>query len=381
LHPRIGDIAGTMKKSDPILVTRPFLPPLEDFVPYLQSIWHSKILTNGGPFHRQLETALCEYLGVKYISLFTNGTVALITALQALQIKGSVITSPYSFVATTHSLLWNGIRPIFVDVDPITLNLDPGKIAAAIEDDTTAILPVHCYGHPCDVDGVRAVAERHDLKVIYDAAHAFGVTDEAGSILRHGDLSMLSFHATKVFNTFEGGAIICSDLNTKQNIDHLKNFGITDEVTVVTSGLNGKMSEVNAAFGLLQLQHIAIAIGRRREIDAMYRSLLQDVRGIRCLTSSRAISTNGGYFPILVEVDYPIDRDQLFQKLADHNIFARRYFFPLISNFPMYRDQASARAGNLPHANDAALKVLCLPIYPDLSDEQVQAIAAIIRNG
>lgn len=379
--PRITDIARTLKNSEPIFVTRPFLPPLEEFVPYLQSIWESKILTNGGPFHQQLESALCEYLGVKHISLFTNGTVALVTALQALDIRGSVITSPYTFVATTHSLLWNSIRPIFVDVDPISLNLDPSKIEAAIQDDTTAILPVHCYGHPCDVNSIRSVAEKHNLKIIYDAAHAFGVTDGGGSILRHGDLSVLSFHATKVFNTFEGGAIISPDLKTKQYIDHLKNFGITDEVTVVTSGLNGKMSEINAAFGLVQLQHIDTALARRREIDAKYRALLHDIPGIRCLTSSGTTSTNGGYFPVLVEADYPINRDQLFQKLADHNIRTRRYFFPLISNFPMYRDEESARPANLRYANDAASKVLCLPIYPDLSDEQVEAIAAIIRNG
>lgn len=369
-----------MKKSDPIFVTRPFLPPLEEFVPYLRAIWDSGILTNSGPFHQQLEIALCEYLGVSNISLFTNGTVALVTALQALGIEGSVITSPYSFVATTHSLRWNGIRPIFVDVDPISLNLDPTKIEAAIQDDTAAVLPVHCYGHPCDVSSIRSVAEKHNLKVIYDAAHAFGVTDETGSILRHGDLSVLSFHATKVFNTFEGGAIISPDLKTKQHIDRLKNFGITDEVTVVTSGLNGKMSEANAAFGLVQLKHIDAALARRREIDAQYRTLLRDTRGIRCLMPSATTSMNGGYFPILVEADYVMDRDQLFQKLADHNIRTRKYFFPLISNFPMYRDEASAQPSNLPYANDAASKVLCLPIYPDLSDAQVEMIAAIISG-
>ncbi|WP_315718563.1 MULTISPECIES: DegT/DnrJ/EryC1/StrS family aminotransferase [unclassified Bradyrhizobium] len=369
-----------MTKPDPVLVTRPFLPPLDEFVPYLKSIWESKVLTNSGPFHQQLEKALCEYLGVTQISLFTNGTIALVVALQAAGIKGSVITSPYSFVATSHSLVWNSIRPIFVDVDPVSLNLDPSRIEAAIVEDTTAILPVHCYGHPCDVRAIQAVADKHHLKVIYDAAHAFGVTDRAGSILRHGDLSVLSFHATKVFNTFEGGAIISPDERMKQHIDHLKNFGITDEVTVVTSGLNGKMSEINAAFGLLQLRYIDAALARRREIDARYRDLLREIRGIRCLAPPREVTGNGGYFPILVNSDYPLSRDQLFQKLADHDIRARRYFFPLISNFPMYRDDYSAQPANLPNANDAASRVLCLPIYPGLSDERVEAIATVIRS-
>jgi dTDP-4-amino-4,6-dideoxy-D-glucose transaminase len=369
-----------MKKCDSIFVTRPFLPPLEEFVPYLQSIWDSKILTNAGPFHQQLEQALCVHLGVAHLSLFTNGALALITAIRALDIKGSVITPPYSFVATTHSLLWNGIRPIFVDIDPRTLNLDPTKIEASIQDDTTAILPVHCYGHSCDVEGIREVADRHNLKIIYDAAHAFGVQDQDGSILRHGDLSILSFHATKVFNTFEGGAIICHDRKTKQHIDHLKNFGIVDEVSVVAAGLNGKMSELNAALGLLQLKHIERTLEQRRDIDAKYRVLLGDIKGIRCLEPSGETVTNCGYFPILVEPEYRLSRDRLQAILADHNIFSRRYFFPLISEFPMYRDLGSARASNLPIANDAASKVLCLPIYPDLTNKQVEMICTILRN-
>lgn len=262
-----------MKK--PIYVTQPYLPPLEEFIPYLQQIWDKKILTNGGPFHAKLEDALCEYLGVKHISLFTNATIALVTGLQALRITGEVITTPYSFVATAHSLLWNGIKPVFVDVDPKTLNLDPAKIEAAITPHTTAIMPVHCYGHPCDVDAVQKIADNYNLKVIYDATHAFGVQDEKGSVLNHGDLSVLSFHATKVFNTFEGGAIICPDAKTKIRIDQLKNFGHVGELNVVAPGINGKMSEFNAALGLLQLKYIDQAIARRKEIDTAYRERLK----------------------------------------------------------------------------------------------------------
>ena len=255
----------------PIFVTQPYLPPLEEFMPYLQQIWDSRILTNGGPLHQQLEQALCDYLGVKHIALFNNGTIALVTALQALGLSGEVITTPYSFVATAHALLWNGLTPVFVDIEPRTLNLDPAKIEAAITPKTTAILPVHCYGNPCDVDAIQAIADRHGLKVIYDAAHAFGVEDAGGSILRHGDLSVLSFHATKVFNTFEGGAIVCPDVATKRRIDELKNFGIMDEVTVTAAGLNGKMSEINAAAGLLQLKYIDQMLRHRAEVYRIYR--------------------------------------------------------------------------------------------------------------
>ncbi|WOD17917.1 DegT/DnrJ/EryC1/StrS family aminotransferase [Paraburkholderia kirstenboschensis] len=363
-----------------IYVTQPHLAPLREFIPYLEKIWDSKVLTNGGPFHHQLEKALCEYLGVQHLALFANGTLALVTALQALRITGEVITTPYSFVATAHSLLWNGIKPVFVDVDPDTLNLDPAKIEAAITPQTTAIMPVHCYGHPCDVDAIQKIADNYNLRVIYDAAHAFGVQSEAGSVLQHGDLSVLSFHATKVFNTFEGGAIICPDAKTKQRIDHLKNFGFVDEVTVVASGINGKMSEINAAFGMLQLQHIDAALARRKEIDAMYRELLRDVPGIRCLPGVGEKTSNHAYFPILVEADYPIGRDALYQKFRDNEIHARRYFYPLISDFPMYRGLPSAHRDNLPVAADAALKVLCLPIYPALSNENIERIADIVAG-
>ncbi|QDL39144.1 DegT/DnrJ/EryC1/StrS family aminotransferase [Rhodoferax sediminis] len=364
----------------PIYVTQPYLPPLEEFIPYLQEIWDKKMLTNGGPFHQQLEKALCDYLGVKHLALFSNGTLGLITALQALRVTGEVITTPYSFVATAHSLLWNGIKPMFVDVDPNTLNLDPARIEAAITPHTTAIMPVHCYGHPCDVQAIQKIADNYNLKVIYDAAHAFGVQDEGGSVLRHGDLSVLSFHATKVFNTFEGGAIICPDAKTKLRIDQLKNFGYVDEVTVVAPGINGKMSEINAAFGMLQLKHVDQALARRKSIDATYREALKNVRGIRCLQDAGEQVANYSYFPILVESDYPLSRDALYQKLKDSNIYARRYFYPLISDFPMYRGMPSAHRENLPVASAAAQKVLCLPIYPALNPPDWQRVIDIVQG-
>lgn len=369
-----------MNLNKKINVTQPFLPPLSDFIPYLEKIWESKVLTNGGPFHQQLEQALCEYLGVKHLALFTNGTVALVTALQALRITGEVITTPYSFVATAHSLLWNGIKPVFVDIDPDTLNLDPSKIEAAITPYTTAIMPVHVYGCPCDVEAIQKIADRYNLKVIYDSAHAFGVQDTAGSILNHGDLSVLSFHATKVFNTFEGGAIICPDAKTKNHIDHLKNFGFVDEVTVVAAGINGKMSEFNAALGLLQLENLDIALAKRKEIDSAYRDGLKDVKGISCLDNANAKVANYSYFPILVGGDYPISRDKLNDKFKDIGVNTRRYFYPLISNFPMYRGLLSANEDNLPIATRAAQQILCLPIYPDLDMSAVDKIIRFIAN-
>lgn len=370
-----------MPQESPVFVTQPSLPPLEEFIPYLESIWKNKILTNGGPFHQQLEAELCKYLGVKHISLFTNGTIALVTALQALRVTGEVITTPYSFVATAHSLLWNGIKPVFVDVNPLTLNLDASKIESAITPNTTALMPVHCYGTPCEVDAIQKIADTYNLKVIYDAAHAFGVKDAQGSILNHGDLSVLSFHATKVFNTFEGGAIVCPDARTKNRIDHLKNFGIADEVTVVAPGINGKMSEINAAFGVLQLRHIEAALSRRREVDAMYRRELAGVPGIQCLGTGHATESNYSYFPILVGPDFPISRDELYQRLKSQGIFSRRYFYPLISDFPMYRDLPSARPGNLPVASGAAARILCLPIYPALTSvDQERVIQAILKG-
>lgn len=365
----------------PIYVTQPYLPPLAEFVPYLEKIWSNKILTNGGEFHQKLESALCDYLGVKYISLFCNGTVALVTALQSLRITGEVITTPYSFVATAHSLLWNGIKPVFVDVDPNTLNMDPSKIEAAITPQTTAIMPVHCYGHPCAVEKIQEIAERYNLKVIYDAAHAFGVQTHEGSLLNCGDLSVLSFHATKVFNTFEGGAIVCHDAKMKERIDHLKNFGFVDETTVVAPGINGKMSEINAAFGLLQLESIDDAIMARADIASRYRQGLAAFEGIECLEDSGESKANYAYFPILVKPSYRMNRDALYQHLKENQILTRRYFYPLISEFPMYRSMPSSSVGNLPVAYAAAREVLCLPIYPGLSTDDQDSIIELIRNG
>jgi len=365
--------------SKPIYVTQPYLPPLAEFIPYLEEIWETKVLTNGGPMHQKLEATLAQHLGLEHLALFANGTLALVTALQALRIAGEVITTPYSFVATAHSLLWNGIKPVFVDIDPKTLNLDPAKIEAAISPRTTAIMPVHCYGNRCDVEAIQQIADNYNLRVIYDAAHAFGVEDEGGSILRHGDLSVLSFHATKVFNTFEGGAIVCPDAKTKQRIDHLKNFGFVDEVTVVASGINGKMSEINSAFGLLQLKHVDRILARRAEIDATYQEQLACVRGIQCVAHGGQKVSNHSYFPILVEASYPLSRDDLYQKLKDHDVYARRYFYPLISDFPMYRGLPSAQRGDLPVAASASDRILCLPIYPALQPDEQQRVIDLLR--
>lgn len=380
LSPKTERQAENNIGSAQIYVTQPYLPPLEEFMPYLEKIWANKVLTNGGPYHQLLEEALCEYLGVEHIALFANGTLALVTALQALRVTGEVITTPYSFVATAHSLLWQNCKPVFIDVESTTLNLDPARIEAAITQETTAIIPVHCYGNPCDTDAIQKIADNYNLRVIYDAAHAFGVQDAGGSVLRHGDLSVLSFHATKVFNTFEGGAIICPDAKTRQRINHLKNFGFVDETTVVAAGINGKMSEINAAFGLLQLQHMPQIMQRRAEIDMFYREKLQVIKSIHCLPQAGQTVANHSYFPILVEPDYPLSRDALYQKLKDHNIFARRYFYPLITDFPMYRGIPSAQRDLLPIATAAAQKVLCLPIYPNLTSQDQYRIIELIME-
>jgi dTDP-4-amino-4,6-dideoxygalactose transaminase len=366
-----------MKKVN---VTQPFLPPLSEFLPFLEKIWENKILTNCGPLHCEFEKSLCDFLGVSHISLFTNATIALITALQSLRITGEVITTPYSFVATSHALLWNGIKPVFVDIDPISLNIDPKKIEAAITPQTTAILPVHCYGRPCDVEAIQQIADRYNLRVIYDAAHAFGIRYGTESILRFGDLSVLSFHATKVFNTFEGGAIICPDEKTKTRIDQLKNFGITSETEVVATGINGKMSEFNAALGLLQLRYIREAIESRAKIDLAYRNFLQGINGIKCLEIGRGYTPNHAYFPILVTEDYPRGRDHLYQVLKEAGIYARRYFYPLISVFSMYRGLPSAQIENLSNAHRVARQILCLPIYPELEISAVGEVCRIIRE-
>ena len=359
-------------------VTQPFLPPLNEFIPYLEEIWDNKILTNGGPFHQRFEAELSDYLGVAHLSLFTNATIALVTAIQSLRITGEVITTPYSFVATSHSLLWNGVKPVFVDVEPDTLNIDPSKIEAAITPRSTAILAVHCYGRPCDIDAIQKIADTYNLKVIYDAAHAFGVKCHCGSVLNHGDLSVLSFHATKVFNTFEGGAIVCPDLKTKVRIDLLKNFGYSGETNVVAPGINGKMSEFNAAFGLLQLRHIDKAIQRRKQVSQIYQKSLAAIRGVRCLSDTEELGANYAYFPILLNDEYPLKRDDLFEKMKDNGFHPRRYFYPLISEFPMYRGLSSSHPVSLPIAYKAASSVLCLPIYPDLSLEKVHEICDFI---
>lgn len=365
---------------NPIYVTQPYLPPLEEFIPYLQKIWDNKILTNNGPFHKQLEQALCDYLGVEHLALFTNGTIALVTALQALRISGEVITTPYSFVATAHSLLWNNIKPVFVDIDPTTCNLDPDLIEEAITPQTSAILAVHCYGNPCAVERIQEIADTYGLKVIYDAAHSFGVRYKGESLLRHGDLSVLSFHATKVFNTFEGGAIVCPDAKTKQRIDYLKNFGFASEVAVTAPGINGKMSEINAAFGLLQLHHVDNAIARRREIEAQYRAALEGVAGIAPLPQQKDTLGNSSYFPIFVGKDYLLSREALFCSLKQADIHARRYFYPLISDMPMYRGLESAKASKLTRAHLVAEGVICLPLYPALDQESVERIVQLVKE-
>ena len=370
-----------MSQPAPIYVTQPYLPPLDEFIPYLREIWDKKILTNAGPFHARFEKALCEFLEVEHVALFANGTIGLVTALQALRVTGEVITTPYSFVATAHSLLWNGNKPVFVDIEPHSLTLDAAKIEAAITSETTAILAVHCYGHPCDVDAIQKIADNYNLRVIYDAAHAFGVRHGSDSLLTHGDLSVLSFHATKVFNTFEGGAIVCPTAKIKLRIDQLKNFGFVDETTVVAAGINGKMAEVNAALGLLQLKHIHEALARREAIDARYRAALRDVKGIRCIDAGPpGGEANHAYFPILVGADYPLSRDGLYDKMRAQEINPRRYFYPLISSFPMYRTLPSAHPANLPVATAMAQEILCLPIYPNLADEQVDRVCDLIRR-
>lgn len=363
-----------------VFVTQPYLPPIEEFFPYLERIWDNKVLTNGGPFHHQLECDLAEYLGVNELALFSNGTLALITALQSLGITGDVITTPFSFVATSHALLWNGIKPIFADIDPQTLNIDPAKIERAITPQTTAIVAVHCYGHPCDVAAIQGIADRYNLRVIYDAAHAFGVQDAGGSILRHGDMSILSLHATKVFNTFEGGALVLPDVKTKAHINKLKNFGFADETDVVAAGINGKMSEFNAALGLLQLKYIDNAIARRFEVDRRYREGLAGVKGIHVVGMSGETVPNFAYFPIIVGSEYPISRDNLVESLRKCGILARRYFYPLISEFSMYRKLPTSDPSNLPVATRVSRQILCLPIYPDLNLDTVDEIINLIAS-
>jgi dTDP-4-amino-4,6-dideoxygalactose transaminase len=364
-----------------VFVTRPALPPLDEFVKYLESIWDSKILSNNGKFHIQFENELADFLGVKHVSLFTNGTLALVTALQALRITGEVITTPYSFVATTHSLWWNKIKPVFADIERETCNLDPAKIEAAITPQTTAIMPVHVYGNPCNVHKIKDIADIYGLKLIYDAAHAFGVKLNGESILNFGDLSILSFHATKVFTTFEGGAIISRDEATKKRIDYLKNFGFADETTVVAPGINAKMNEFQAALGILQLKYTDKYLEKRKAISNFYRAGLSSVKGIRILNDIESVHHNYSYFPIFVnESAYGKSRDELYARLKKDKFFTRRYFYPLISQFPSYRGLESSQSVNLPVAEEMTLQVLCLPIYPELEQESMEKIVKIISN-
>ena len=362
-----------------ITVTSPLLPSLDDFIPYLEDIWDRKWLTNNGHYHQKLEQALCEYLKVPYISLFTNGTLPLMCALQALRITGEVITTPYSFVATTHSLWWNGIKPVFVDIDPVTCNLDPEKIEAAITPKTTAIMPVHVYGKPCDTVRIQEIADKYGLKVIYDAAHAFGVEVNGKSILESGDMSTLSFHATKVYNTIEGGALVCHDEQTKKRIDYLKNFGFAGETTIVAPGINGKMDEVRSAYGLLNLKQVDSAIEARRKVAVQYRDALKDIPGIRFMEDIPGVRHNYSYFPIFINAEeYGLTRDELYFKLKD--VLGRRYFYPLISEFSTYRGLESAHPDNLPIANRIANSVICLPMYHDLIDSSIERIINLMIN-
>lgn len=361
--------------QDLITVTSPLLPSLEEFEPLLKDIWDRKWLTNNGYYHKQLETALAEYLGVEYISLFTNGTLPLITALQAMRITGEVITTPYSFVATTHSIWWNGLTPVFVDVDPATGNLDPQKIEEAITPKTTAIMPVHVYGNPCDIDAIQEIADRYGLAVIYDAAHAFNVKINGKTILDAGDMNTLSFHATKTYNTVEGGALICHDARTKKRIDYLKNFGFAGETTVVAPGINSKMDEIRSAYGLCNLKHIDNAIAARKKVALKYRAALADVPGISMFRERDDVTYNYSYFPIFVnEAEFGMSRDALYQKMKSQNVLGRRYFYPLISDFAIYRGLPSASKENLPVATRMANEVICLPMYAGLTEEDVERV-------
>ena len=382
-----------MSENKQITVTSPLLPPLEEFIHYLQQIWDRKWITNNGQFHQQLEKALAEFLGVEYISVFTNGTLPLITALQALGLtQGEVITTPYSFVATTHAIWWNQLTPVFVDVDPITGCINPDRIEAAITEKTVAIMPVHVYGTPCDTERIDAIAKKHNLKVIYDAAHAFAIQKDGTSILQKGDISTLSFHATKTYNTIEGGALICHSAEMKQQIDYLKNFGFEDETVVVGPGINSKMDEIRAAYGLLNLQHVDSAIVARKRVAKQYIEALRDVAGITLyqpIVDSLASSPNNlspyrlnfSYFPIFVDAAiYGMTRDELYEKMRANHVLGRRYFYPLISTFSPYNMYPSAAPENLPNAHEMADTVICLPMHHALSEEDVKRVINCIRK-
>lgn len=371
-----------MESKDQILVTSPLLPNLEEFNELLKDIWNRKWITNAGHYHEVLETELAKYLGVEYLSLFTNGTLPLITALQALGLtKGEVITTPYSFVATSHSIWWNQLTPVFVDIEEETCGMDPAKIEAAITPNTVAIMPVHCYGKPCKTKEIDAIAKKHGLKVIYDAAHAFGVNVNGQSILNAGDISTLSFHATKVYNTIEGGALVCHTKEMKEQIDHLKNFGFEDEMTVVAPGINSKMDEIRSAYGLLNLKQVDAAIEARQKVANAYREALKDVKGIRFFEDMVGVRHNYSYFPIFVDAEqYGITRDELYEKMKAENVYGRRYFYPLITAFEPYRDYPTAAASNLPIATKVADQVICLPMHHELNEEDLKRIIDCIKK-
>lgn len=365
--------------SDKILVTSPLLPKLDEFYDLLKQVWDSKWITNNGSFHQQLEKELAAYLKVPYVSLFTNGTLPLITALQALHISGEVITTPYSFVATTHALWWNGIKPVFVDIDPATGNIDPDRIEEAITSRTTAIMPVHVYGKPCDTKRIQEIADKYGLRVIYDAAHAFGVEVNGESILNAGDMSTLSFHATKVYNTIEGGAMVMHDEQTKKRIDYLKNFGFAGETTVVGPGINSKVDEVRAAYGLLNLKQVDAAIEARHQVAIAYREALRPVKGIMFFDDMPGVKHNYSYFPIFVDAEeYGMTRDELYFKMKERNVLGRRYFYPLISTFSTYKGLESSRPDNLPNAHKMADTVICLPMHHELSSNDIQRVLECI---
>jgi dTDP-4-amino-4,6-dideoxygalactose transaminase len=370
-----------MEDNKKITVTQPFLPPLEEFTPYLKTIWDNKQVTNNGPYHKKLEDKLCEYLGVKHISLFANGTIALLVAIKALELKGEIITTPFSFVATAHAIKWNEINPVFIDIEQSTCNINPKLIEGAITDKTTAILPVHVYGNPCNTEEIGRIANKNNLKIIYDAAHSFGVKVDGNSIFNYGDLSVLSFHATKVFNTFEGGAIVCHTAQMKKRIDDLKNFGFQNQILVEGIGINGKMNELQAAMGLLQLKYIDRAIQKRKEIAQIYRMELTRIDGVNFLAEYESRTDNYAYFPVFInEHEFGMSRDDLYEKLINHNIFCRQYFYPLIPDFSVYNQISSRVNQKLSVAESMSEKVLCLPIYPDLEFKDVTRIIEVLKK-
>jgi len=370
-----------VSENKPVYVTQPALPSLDEYTQYLKQIWEAKIITNNGPFHTQFEQELAKYLGVRYISLFSNGTLALMIALKSLRITGEVITTPFSFVATTHSLWWNNIKPVFADIDPDYFNLDPEKVEAAITPQTTAIMPVHVFGNPCNLERYKHIAGTYGLKLIYDAAHAFGVNVNGESVINFGDLSVLSFHATKVFNTIEGGAVVCHDEKTKKRMDYLKNHGFTGETTVIEPGINAKMNELQAAYGLLQLKNVDEYIARCKSMAEKYRIELSNIPGIRFLNDIMGIKHNYSFFPIFVDAGkYGKTRDEVYKELKHHNIYGRRYFYPLISKLPPYREYSSSKPENLPIAEQVAKQVICLPIFPEMETQYIDHISYILKK-